>query len=56
MKVQWKHIIVKSIVWLAAEILLTLIGLDDLADYSEFLITDKAIASTEQSFPCLVLS
>ncbi|MGQ4648622.1 hypothetical protein [Lyngbya aestuarii] len=37
MQVQWKKILVKTSVWLTAEIILNLIGLDDLADYSEFI-------------------
>jgi hypothetical protein len=56
MKVQWKQIIIKGIVWLAAETLLTLIGLDELADYSEFLISDKACLYTNSSCPCLVVN
>ncbi len=36
MQVQWKKLLVKIIVWLAAEILLNFLGLDTLADYSEF--------------------
>ncbi|MBE9128295.1 MULTISPECIES: hypothetical protein [unclassified Coleofasciculus] len=37
MNVQWKKVIIKTTVWLAAEIILNLLGLDNLADYSEFL-------------------
>jgi hypothetical protein len=37
MKFQWKKLLVKATVWLAAEIILNLIGLDNLADYSEFI-------------------
>jgi hypothetical protein len=37
MKLQWKKLLVKATVWLAAEIILNLIGLDNLADYSEFI-------------------
>lgn len=33
----WKALIIRTTVWLAAEIMLNMIGLDDLADYSEFL-------------------
>ena len=36
MQVQWKKLLAKIIVWLAAEILLNFLGLDTLADYSEF--------------------
>lgn len=36
MKIQWNKSIAKIIIWLATEILLTFLGLDDIADYSEF--------------------
>lgn len=36
MKVSWKHLAVKTIVWITAEIILNLFGLDSLADYSEY--------------------
>ena len=37
MQTRWKKLIVKVTAWLAAEIILNLLGLDNLADYSEFL-------------------
>ncbi len=37
MRVKWKQLLLKILVWLAVEILLTFLGLDDLADYSEFI-------------------
>ena len=37
MKTQWRKGLVKTSVWLAAEILLNCLGIDDLADYSEFI-------------------
>lgn len=33
----WKKILFKAMIWLTAEIFLNFIGLDDLADYSEFI-------------------
>lgn len=46
MKVQWKKVFVKTTVWLVTEILLNLVGLDNLADYSEFLFEqDTAVFS-----------
>lgn len=44
MKIQWKVLLVKIIVWLVAEILFTCLGLDDIADYSEFLAEKRFIA------------
>ena len=37
MRVKWKVLSRKTLIWLAAEIILTFVGMDDLADYSEFL-------------------
>ena len=36
MKFTGKKLIAKIVIWLTAEILLSFLGLDDLADYSEF--------------------
>jgi hypothetical protein len=41
MQFQWSALFLKGLVWLSAEILLTLLGLDDLADYSEFLFHNR---------------
>lgn len=43
MKMQWKKIWVKTTIWLVTEIILNLLGLDNLADYSEFLF-EKEVA------------
>ncbi len=56
MKIQWKKLWGKIIFWLGAEIVLTLIGLDDLADYSEFLGQQKEVASIEQAYPTLTVN
>ncbi len=40
MKVRWKLLLIKGVIWLISEILLTFVGLDDLADYSE-VVFDK---------------
>ncbi len=37
MKVYWKVLILKLASWIVAEITLNLVGLDNLANYSEFL-------------------
>lgn len=36
MNAQWKPLFVKILVWLVAEVLLNVLGLDTLADYGEF--------------------
>ncbi|MEW6497954.1 MAG: hypothetical protein AB1589_36460 [Cyanobacteriota bacterium] len=46
---QWKKIWVKAVIWLVTEIILNLLGLDNLADYSEFLFEQEiAIAARNQ--------
>lgn len=42
MKLQWKKLLVKTTLWLAAEIILNVVGLDNLADYSEFIYEQDA--------------
>jgi hypothetical protein len=37
MRVKWKTLIAKVTAWMVLELLLNLLGLDHLADYSEFL-------------------
>lgn len=56
MKIQWKKLWVKVIFWLGAEILLTSIGLDDLADYSEFLCQQKEVILIEKAYPTLTVN
>ena len=41
MNVRWQKLLVKISFWLAAEISLNLLGIDDLADYSEFIFEHK---------------
>lgn len=35
-QVRWKRLFFQTTMWLLAEVCLTCIGIDDLADYSEF--------------------
>ena len=37
MDIQWRLMVCRLCVWVAAEIVFSLLGIDDLADYSEFL-------------------
>jgi hypothetical protein len=37
MKIQWKNVLLKIILWLVTEMLLNLLGLDSIADYGEFI-------------------
>ena len=43
MKVQWKKMIIRASLWLATEIFLGSLGIDDLADYSEFIFERNVI-------------
>ena len=43
MKPIWKQSLYRVIVWLVAEIILNCVGLDDLADYSEFIFEGNTI-------------
>ena len=56
MKIQWQKLWFKIILWLGAEILLTSIGLDDLADYSEFLCQQQEMASMGKAYPTLTVN
>lgn len=39
MSVQWHKLLSRLTIWLALEVILNLMGLDHLADYSEFIFT-----------------
>ena len=43
MKGKWSQLLLKVTVWLSTEIFLTVIGLDNLADYSEFVFQDRVL-------------
>lgn len=43
------QLIVRLFVWLCLEVILTLLNLDNLADYSEFLNKDQSFTSTQLS-------
>lgn len=55
MKIHWKAALLKLIVWIAAEVVLNLLGLDSLADYSEFLHDQEAIALSHLDQPAIVM-
>ncbi|MEM8809566.1 MAG: hypothetical protein AAGF01_26385 [Cyanobacteria bacterium P01_G01_bin.38] len=42
MQVQWPKLFSRTLIWLCAEIALTCLGLDDLADYGEFVFQDRS--------------
>ena len=42
MKVRWTKLFLRTVVWVSAEVALTLLGIDDLADYSEFVFQNRS--------------
>ncbi len=42
MKVKWKKLFALVVMWLATEIFLNFLGVDDIADYSEFVFEKHA--------------
>lgn len=43
MTIRWQQLLVSLVLWLIAEIFLNLAGIDDLADYSEYLFDRHAV-------------
>ena len=54
MKVKWRKLFVETSAWATAEVMLNLVGLDNLADYSEFVFQAKAIADATEAFSNLI--
>jgi hypothetical protein len=52
----WQKLSTKITIWLAAEVLLSLIGLDDLADYSEFILDQKGVVVSSNVTPGLIIA
>ena len=48
MEIRWKTLLTKSLIWLVAEIALNSLGLDTLADYSEFVFDKNEIVHLSQ--------
>jgi hypothetical protein len=55
MKILQSKLLVKVAVWLCAELALNLVGLDDLADYSEFLATNRLWLPAPEALISLVI-
>lgn len=56
MKTPWKKVWVKAAIWLVTEIILNLLGLDNLADYSEFIFDQEVMIATSQPRITLVVA
>lgn len=52
MKTQRKQLFIKTATWLIAEVVLNLAGLDNLADYSEFVFDQNSASSI--GYPTIV--
>ena len=55
MQIRWSKLIAKMAIWVGAEIGLTLAGMDDLADYSEFMHHSHVISLATRHEICLVV-
>ena len=53
MKVRWRTLIAKTTFWILTEVFLTLLGLDNLADYSEFSISKHELDRDQAITVCL---
>jgi hypothetical protein len=56
MKLKWSKLVLKIVVWLSAEIYLTATGLDNLADYSEFVFQYRALVQIAEASNALGFS
>ncbi|OKH27071.1 hypothetical protein [Chroogloeocystis siderophila] len=49
MNILWKNLLIKTVLWLVVEIILSVLGLDNIADYSEFVFgQDYTVAGYSQ--------
>ena len=49
-KINWQKLILKIFFWLLLEAIFNLLGIDDLADYSEFLLMPKITIQSNRFF------
>ncbi len=54
MKVRWQKLFVQTSAWVTTEVLLNVVGLDNLADYSEFVFQSKALADATEAVSHLI--
>lgn len=53
-KVRWRKLFVETSAWVTAEVMLNVVGLDNLADYSEFVFQSKAMLGVTEAFSNLI--
>jgi hypothetical protein len=51
---KWQKRLVKIGTWVAAEVVLTMAGADNLADYSEFVFSDRGITQVTEAISNLI--
>lgn len=49
MRFNWKKLVAQTVFWLVAETLLNFVGIDGLADYSEFVFQNNSVISPLES-------
>ena len=49
MNVRWKKLLLQTTIWLVTEIAFSQVGLDDLADYSEYIFEKNYLSSSNIS-------
>ncbi|MEB3231796.1 MAG: hypothetical protein VKJ64_12360 [Leptolyngbyaceae bacterium] len=54
--VRWRSLLVKTTVWLSTEIILGVMGLDNLADYSEFVLQRHMLAQMTETIAHIISS
>ena len=50
MQVRWKKLLIRTTFWLVVEVSLNCLGLDDMADYSEFVFERNSISFSKNIF------
>ncbi len=55
MEIRWSKLLLKAGVWICTEVWLTCLGLDDLADYSEFILQSQNTYQALGHTVCLVM-
>lgn len=55
MQVKWAKLAVKVTIWLTVEVLLGLVGLDNLADYGEFVAGDSPLMQQRSAPVALIM-
>ncbi len=55
-KIRWGKLLTKTAVWVSVEVALNVVGLDTIADYSEFLFQHPTVTQMAEAFTNLITS